>query len=448
MITKYRWTANTPRSHITNQRTVEIFRDMGIEDDIIAQGTPHHLMGDTVFCTQPRRRRDRPDPHLGHPSGAREADYTLASPSLNCDLPQTLLEPILIGHAASRGSRIRFDTEYVGLVQDDDGVTVTALDRVTGARVPDPREVRDRRRRRPQPGRRADLDLPIEGQMDVAGSMNIVFHADLSHLRRRTGRASSTGCCSRAPTSAASAWASCAWCGRGTSGSIVWGYDINEPPPEVDDDDGDPDRAQPRRRRDVAGDDPVDVAVGQQQDVRDPLPRRPRVLHGRRRAPASAVERARLEHLDPGRLQPGLEARVRAARRGRRRHCSTATTRSARRSASRSCCAPTRASRSSARSSRRSGSTTPATRSVLTKRMAARADNTPEGGVAAHALREALELKNYEFNAHGVEMGQRYALGGGRRRRHAEPRVRPRPRALLPPDHVAGRAPAALLARA
>ena len=48
---------------------------------------------------------------------ARQADYTLASPSENCDLPQTLLEPILIGHAAARGSRIRFDTEYVGLEQ-------------------------------------------------------------------------------------------------------------------------------------------------------------------------------------------------------------------------------------------------------------------------------------------------------------------------------------------
>src|ERR1700749_5320877 len=51
VVTKYRWTANTPRAHITNQRTVEIFRDLGIEDDITANGTPQHLMGDTVFCT-------------------------------------------------------------------------------------------------------------------------------------------------------------------------------------------------------------------------------------------------------------------------------------------------------------------------------------------------------------------------------------------------------------
>ncbi|GAB2444068.1 hypothetical protein GCM10027162_44620 [Streptomyces incanus] len=30
MITKYRWTANTPRAHITNQRSMEVFRDLGI----------------------------------------------------------------------------------------------------------------------------------------------------------------------------------------------------------------------------------------------------------------------------------------------------------------------------------------------------------------------------------------------------------------------------------
>ncbi|MGB0094426.1 MAG: FAD-dependent monooxygenase [Solirubrobacteraceae bacterium] len=57
VITKYSWTANTPRAHITNQRTVEIFRDLGIEDEIRANGTPQRLMGDTVFCTSLRATR-------------------------------------------------------------------------------------------------------------------------------------------------------------------------------------------------------------------------------------------------------------------------------------------------------------------------------------------------------------------------------------------------------
>jgi len=123
VITKYRWTANTPRAHITNQRTVEIFRDLGIEDEVLAQGTPHALMGDTVFCTSLTGDEvGRVRTWGTHP--AREADYAMASPVANCDLPQTLLEPILVGQAAARGSRIRFDTEYVSLVQEDEQVRV------------------------------------------------------------------------------------------------------------------------------------------------------------------------------------------------------------------------------------------------------------------------------------------------------------------------------------
>ena len=49
--------------------------------------------------------------------------------------------------------------------------------------------------------------------------------------------------------------------------------------------------------------------------------------------------------------------------------------------------------------------------SVMQAHMAARADATPEGAAQREALRTALELKNYEFNAHGVEMGQRYVSG-------------------------------------
>src|SRR5690606_35286654 len=51
MITKYRWTANTPRAHITNQRAMEFFRDMGIESEVQAVATPHEMIGDTVFCS-------------------------------------------------------------------------------------------------------------------------------------------------------------------------------------------------------------------------------------------------------------------------------------------------------------------------------------------------------------------------------------------------------------
>jgi len=41
--------------------------------------------------------------------------------------------------------------------------------------------------------------------------------------------------------------------------------------------------------------------------------------------------------------------------------------------------------------------------------IAGRADDSVEGAEKRRAIRKALELKDYEFNAHGVELGQRYA---------------------------------------
>jgi 2,4-dichlorophenol 6-monooxygenase len=40
--------------------------------------------------------------------------------------------------------------------------------------------------------------------------------------------------------------------------------------------------------------------------------------------------------------------------------------------------------------------------------MEIRKENSPRGAAARAKLRTAIELKNYEFNAHGVELGQRY----------------------------------------
>jgi 2,4-dichlorophenol 6-monooxygenase len=49
-LTKYA-TANSPRAHITNQRTVEILRDLGLEERVMQRALPHHLMGKQVFAT-------------------------------------------------------------------------------------------------------------------------------------------------------------------------------------------------------------------------------------------------------------------------------------------------------------------------------------------------------------------------------------------------------------
>lgn len=125
MITKYRWTANTPRAHITNQRAMEIFRDVGIDDQVLADATEHGLVGDTVFCTSIAGEEIGRIRTWG--TGAdREADYQLASPCLTVDIPQTYLEPILVKNATMRGTQAQFSTEYLSHVQDADGMNVSS----------------------------------------------------------------------------------------------------------------------------------------------------------------------------------------------------------------------------------------------------------------------------------------------------------------------------------
>src|SRR2546422_2609320 len=110
---------------------MEILRDMGVEAEVVEKSSPQELMSNNVFCTSlVGEELGRLRAWGTHPS--RMADYTLASPSRICDCPQTLLEPIMLGQAAARGSRVRFDTEYLSLEQDADGVTATARDRIGG----------------------------------------------------------------------------------------------------------------------------------------------------------------------------------------------------------------------------------------------------------------------------------------------------------------------------
>ncbi len=178
LVTKYGWLADTPRAHITNQRAMEVLRDLGLEAKAIAQATPQHLMANNVFCESlAGEELGRLYSWGNHP--ARRGDYELASPVAICDLPQNFLEPILLEAAGQRGSSIRFNTEFVDLVQDADGVSATVKDRLSGETY----EIRAKYLIGADGGRSRVAEvigLPMLGQMGRAGSMNIIVQADLS----------------------------------------------------------------------------------------------------------------------------------------------------------------------------------------------------------------------------------------------------------------------------
>jgi len=232
IVTKYSWLADTPRAHITNQRTMEILRDLGVEEEVAAEASPQDIMGNTVFCTSlageelGRVRAWGTDPR-------RRADYTLASPSAMCDMPQNLLEPILLGAAAARGTKVRFDTEYLSCQQDPEGVTAEVKDRTAGNTY----KIRAKYLLGADGVRSKvaeDAGLPMEGRMGVAGSINILFRADLakyaayrpSVLYWVLQPGSDIGGVGMGVIRMVRPW---------NQWLAIWGYDINAGAPQIDD---------------------------------------------------------------------------------------------------------------------------------------------------------------------------------------------------------------------
>ncbi|MEM9437610.1 MAG: FAD-dependent monooxygenase, partial [Pseudomonadota bacterium] len=136
VINRYRWLANTPRAHITNQRTMEVLRDLGrvVEDEAYLHATEQELMGENVFCESLAGEEiGRMNSWGTHPLS--KAEHLMSSPTFMNDLPQTFMEPLLFKTACSRGTQARMSTEYKSHVQDDSGVTTTCLDRLTGQEI-------------------------------------------------------------------------------------------------------------------------------------------------------------------------------------------------------------------------------------------------------------------------------------------------------------------------
>ncbi|MFC0582200.1 FAD-dependent oxidoreductase [Micrococcoides hystricis] len=404
MITKYRWTANTPRAHITNQRTMEIFRDLGVEDQVLEDATPHEMIGDTVFCTSIAGEEiGRILTWGNHP--ARHADYELASPSLNCDIPQTYLEPILVKNATVRGTQTQFSTEYLSHEQDADGVNVKVLNRLTGQVY----TIRAKYLIGADGARSkvaADINLPMEGQMDIAGSMNITFKADLAELVGHRPSVlywviqpgSSIGGIGAGLVRMVRPWDE--WL-------IVWGFDISQGVPEVTEADalqvvrnliGVPDldaeitgislwgnneqyaTHMQSGRVFCAGDathkHPPSNGLGSNTSIQDSYNlawKLAAVLKGQ------AGEEL-LESYSAERAPVAKQIVTRANQSGREFMALIEAL----------------------------GITHATTVEEINAAIESRKDPSPEGAAKRKAVREAMELKNYEFNAHGVELGQHY----------------------------------------
>ena len=232
VVNQYRWLANTPRAHITNQRAMEVLRDLGheVESEAYLHAVEQDLMGENVFCESLAGEEIGRMKSWGkHPLS--RAEHQLASPCHMNDLPQTFMEPILFGTACRRGAQARMSTEYLSHEQDGDGVTSTLRDRLSGREY----QVRSKYLVGADGGNSIvaeQIGVPIEGKMGVGGSMNILFKADLSkYVAHRPSvlywvmqPGADVGGIGMGLVRMIRPW---------NEWLIVWGYDINEPEPEV-----------------------------------------------------------------------------------------------------------------------------------------------------------------------------------------------------------------------
>ncbi|MDA7999803.1 MAG: FAD-dependent monooxygenase [Alphaproteobacteria bacterium] len=232
VVSKFRWLANTPRAHITNQRTMEVLRDLGreVENEAYLHATAQDLMGENVFCESLAGEEIGRMKSWGKHPLSRAAHH-LASPSRMNDLPQTFMEPILYATACGRGAQGRMSTEYLRHEQDADGVTATLRDRLSGREY----QVRAKYLVGADGGNSLvaeHIGTPIEGRMGVGGSMNILFRADLSrYVAHRPSvlywvmqPGADVGGIGMGLVRMVRPW---------NEWLIVWGYDISEPPPEM-----------------------------------------------------------------------------------------------------------------------------------------------------------------------------------------------------------------------
>ncbi|HKV06153.1 MAG TPA: FAD-dependent monooxygenase [Candidatus Acidoferrales bacterium] len=123
----HRGTAIHPRAAMITQRTMEVFRTVGIEQIVLQKSDEQFVQDGAIMAVETLAGKELSYFIANLNEGVRDV-----TPSLRIFITQSLLEPLLKSRALELGAELRFGTEMLSFQEDRDGVTAVIRDRDSG----------------------------------------------------------------------------------------------------------------------------------------------------------------------------------------------------------------------------------------------------------------------------------------------------------------------------
>jgi len=174
----HRGTAIHPRAALINQRTMEIFRSVGIERMVHEKSGEQFDQDGAVMAVETLAGKELAWYIANLNEGVRDV-----SPCTRVFVTQSVLEPLLQKRAVELGAELRFGTRMTSFEQDSDGVTAVIEDRDTGKT----QNVRARYMVAADGSHssiRERLGIPMLGRGVFSNSVTIYFRAPVAPLMR------------------------------------------------------------------------------------------------------------------------------------------------------------------------------------------------------------------------------------------------------------------------
>ena len=182
LIERHKKTAIHPRARGFNFRTMELYRDLGLEEEIRVVGaslsksfgwyTANTLMEANLDPTKIDMPKDMMKTFLQNEE---------RSPASGNRCTQDLVEPVLLKAARKRGGDLRFHTELTEFTQNSQKVVATLLDRTTGVEEMIEADYLIAADGANSPIRHL-LEIPVTAEKSHGHIINMYFESDLSEF--------------------------------------------------------------------------------------------------------------------------------------------------------------------------------------------------------------------------------------------------------------------------